>query len=695
MWIFVLGGVLCALVMPVMSAVAEAPEYDIVVYGGSSSGVIAAVQAKRMDKSVVMVCPDRHLGGLTSGGLGWTDTGDKTVIGGLAREFYHRVWKHYQQEDAWRWQKREEFGNQGQGTPAMDGEYRTMWVFEPHVAEQVFEEFIRDYEIPVHRNEWLDRENGVETEDGRIMAITMLSGNTYRGRIFIDATYEGDLMAAAGVSYHVGREANSVYNETLNGVQTARAISHQFESFVDPYIVPGNPDSGLLPRIHGDSPGVDGEGDHRVQAYCYRVCLTNVPENRKPFPKPDNYDPMQYELLKRYIDTGYRDMFGKFDRIPNGKTDTNNRGAFSTDNIGMNYEYPEAGYERRQEILQEHEDYQKGYFWFLANDPRVPEDIRTEMSSWGLSKDEFMDNDNWPHQIYVRESRRMTGDFVVTERHLRRQTPTPRPIAMGSYNMDSHNTQRYVAYDEQGRGHARNEGDIQISPGGPYPIDYGAIVPKAEECSNLFVSVCVSTSHIAFGSVRMEPVFMILGQSAATAAALALDAGVPVQDVDYTQLESRLRADGQILEWEMDGVNNINPDKLPGIVMDNPGAALTGPWRLSRSVFPMVGLNYAHDGKDDAQTCEARYQLSLPAPGQYEVRISYSPHPNRATNALVTIHHADGIENVLVNQRETPPDDAFLTLGNFTFENSALVVISNKNADGHVIADAVQIRPVN
>jgi hypothetical protein len=372
----------------------------------------------------------------------------------------------------------------------------------------------------------------------------MLSGKTYRGRIFIDATYEGDLMAGAGVSYHVGREGNDVYGETLNGVQTRNATSHQFEKSVDPYIKPGEPASGLLPRIHAESPGKEGHGDHRIQAYNFRMCLTKVPENRVPFPKPDNYDPMQYELLARYLDKGWRAIFVKFDPAPNAKTDTNNHGAFSTDNIGMNYDYPQAGYERRQEILKEHEDYQKGLMWFLAYDPRVPADVREKVSLWGLAKDEFTDNGNWPHQIYVREARRMISDFVTTELHLRQIKPTPKPVGMGSYNMDSHNVQRYV--DENG--HARNEGDIQINPGGPYPISYDALVSKASECTNLLVAVCVSSSHIAYGSIRMEPVFMILGQSAATAAAFAIDENINVQDIDYSKLRARLLADNQVLE---------------------------------------------------------------------------------------------------------------------------------------------------
>ncbi len=679
-----------------VSVMAVEPQtYDVVVYGGTSPAIIAAVQAVEMGKSVVVVSPDKHLGGLTSGGLGFTDTGNKAVIGGLSRDFYHRVWKQYQREEAWRWQEREAFGNRGQGVPAMDGEYRTMWVFEPHVAERVFEDIVAEFNIPVHREEWLDRGKGVVKEGNRIVSIATLSGTMYQGRMFIDATYEGDLMAAAGVSYHVGRESNTRYGETLNGVQTANAVHHQFDAFVDPYVVPGDPASGLLPRLHDDGPGVDGEGDHRVQAYNYRVCLTTVPENRVPFPKPANYDLMQYELLGRYIDTGYRDMFGKFDLIPNLKTDTNNRGAFSTDNIGMNYEYPEASYERRREILREHEDYQKGYFWYLANDPRVAEDVRAEMRRWGLAKDEFVDNGHWPHQIYVREARRMVSDFVVTELHLRRIKETPRPVGMGSYNMDSHNTQRYVARDEQGRACARNEGDVQISPGGPYPIDYGAIIPQEAECANLLVPVCVSSSHISFGSIRMEPVFMILGQSAATAAVLALDAGVPVQQLDYAVLAARLLADGQVLEMQLDGKTNIDPKTLPGIIMDNSQSAREGNWGISSSVPGMVGLSYLHDGGPGKGKAEARYTLPVPVPGVYEVRVSYTPNPNRATNALVEVHHKEGKTGRRINQRKDPgPHAPFVSVGEFPFNTEAVIVISNAEADGHVIADAVQLRPI-
>jgi hypothetical protein len=367
--------------------------------------------------------------------------------------------------------------------------------------------------------------------------------------VFIDATYEGDLMAAAGVDYHVGREANSVYGEKWNGVQTG--ILHHRHHFgavarkISPYIVPGDPKSGVLPRISTAPPGEYGQGDKRLQAYCFRMCLTDHPDNRVPFPKPAGYDPKQYELLLRIFEAGWRETFQKFDRIPNRKTDTNNHGPMSTDNIGYNYDYPEASYERRREIIREHETYQKGWLYFIANDPRVPEDVRKEMRLWGLARDEFKDNGNWPHQLYIREARRMIGSFVMTENELLKLRPTPDSVGMGSYTIDSHNVQRYITPE----GSVQNEGDIGVSTKGPYQIAYGALVPKKGQVDNLLVPVCVSSSHIAFGSIRMEPVFMILGQSAATAAALAIDGKRPVQDVPYTELRERLLKDRQILEF--------------------------------------------------------------------------------------------------------------------------------------------------
>lgn len=545
---------LCIFCATFTASAQTAKSYDLVIYGGTAAAVTAAIQAKQMGKTVIIVSPDTHLGGLSSGGLGFTDTGNKAVIGGLAREFYQRVYQHYQKPETWRWEKREQFGNKGQGTVALDGENRTMWIFEPHIAERVFEELIAEYKIPVVRNEWLNRKNGVKKTGAQITSFKTLSGKTYSGRMFIDATYEGDLMAAAGVNYHVGRESKAQYDEQWNGVQTG--VLHHRHHFgavkekIGPYWIPGDPSSGVLPRISTAPPGEYGAADKKLQAYCFRLCMTDHAENRIPFPKPSGYDPKQYELLLRIFNAGWRETFQKFDRIPNHKTDTNNHGPFSTDNIGMNYDYPEASYERRRAIIKEHEQYQKGWLYFIANDPRVPKDVQDEFRQWGLAKDEFKDNGNWPHQIYVREARRMIGAYVMTENELLKKRPTPASVGMGSYGIDSHNIQRYIVGTGKDA-YVQNEGDIGVSTQGPYQIAYGSLVPKRGQADNLLVPVAMSSSHIAYGSIRMEPVFMILGQSAATAAVLAIDGKLAVQDVPYAKLRERLILDKQVLEYQV------------------------------------------------------------------------------------------------------------------------------------------------
>lgn len=519
---------------------------DVIIYGGTSAAVIAAVQVKKMGKTVIIVSPDKHLGGLSSGGLGFTDTGNKEVIGGLSREFYQRLYQHYQKTESWQWQKKDEYGNKGQGTPALDGTNRTMWIFEPHVAEQVFEDFAKENNLTIYRNELLDRSaKGIVKESGSIRSFRTLSGNVYQGKMFIDATYEGDLMALAGVKYHVGREANSVYGEKWNGVQTeVFHHKHHFKANISPYKIENDPKSGLLPEISDKPAGEYGSGDNKIQAYCFRMCLSNHPDNRIPFAKPQGYDPARYELYARVFAAGWRETFDKFDPIPNRKTDTNNNGPFSTDYIGKNYDYPEATYARRQQIIKEHELYQKGLMYFLQNDPHVPADVHEKMQQWGLPKDEFKDNGNWPHQLYIREARRMIGEFVMKEADALGKTKVPNPVGMGSYALDAHQAQRYVKAD----GFVQNEGDIGVHPDKPYSIAYGSILPKESECNNLLVPVCISSSHIAYGSIRMEPVFMILGQTAATVAILAIENKVSPQQLPYQKLAKKLLADNQVLE---------------------------------------------------------------------------------------------------------------------------------------------------
>lgn len=500
-------------------------QYDLCVFGGTSAGVAAATQGARAGLRVVLTDFGRHAGGLTAGGLSQTDIGNKAAIGGMAREFYRRMGRHYGSNEVWK--------------------------LEPSVAEDVFRQMLREAHVPVYFGERL---KSVKKDGARIVSIRMEDGKRFAAKMFIDASYEGDLMARAGVEYALGRESNSVYGETLNGI---RAITpkHQFIVNVDPYVVPGDPSSGLLPNIQDAPWGNPGDGDRSVQAYNFRLCLTQNPTNKMPIDPPDNYDPAQYELLARYLQalaaagkTPHLDQLMDIQPMPNGKTDINNNGAFSTDYIGENYNYPEADDAERARLRQAHEDYTRGFLRFLADDARVPSALRAEMRSWGLCKDEFKDTGGWPNQLYVREARRMVSDYVMTENNCRYSLAVPDSIGLAAYTMDSHNCRRLVR-----DGHAENEGDVQVGGFPPYPISYRAITPKAGQCENLLVPVCLSASHIAYGSIRMEPVFMVLGQSAALAAALAIQEHVPVQKIRYAALHRELLAAGQILAWKTPG----------------------------------------------------------------------------------------------------------------------------------------------
>ena len=531
---------------------AEIISADLCIYGGTAGGVAAAVQAARLGRSAVIAEFGQNLGGMTSGGLGATDIGNKAAIGGIAREFYQRVAQYYSAADAWQFEERDEYFARHRSDRTTLGELdapgATQWTFEPHVAEAILFQMLKEAKVPVHFGQRLA---AVKKDGTRITEIVMENGQIYRAKMFIDATYEGDLMAKAGVSFTVGREANAKYNETINGIR-AVTPKHQFTVPVDPYVKPADPNSGLLPFIQPGDGGQPGAGDHRVQAYNFRLCYTKVSANRLPHTKPERYDPAKYELLARYLEAlvaaGRKPQLSEFWNpiwMPNGKTDINNNGGFSTDFIGANYDYPNGDYATRARIWQEHTDYIRGFVYFLATSPRVPEDLQREMQEWGPAKDEFVATGGWPHQLYVREARRMISDYVMTEHNCRGTVKAEDPVSLAAYTMDSHNCQRIVK-----NGHAENEGDVQVGGFPPYPISYRSIVPKVIECENLLVPICLSATHIAYGSIRMEPVFMILGESAATAAALALDHKVPVQKVKYEKLRARLLADNQVLEWK-------------------------------------------------------------------------------------------------------------------------------------------------
>jgi hypothetical protein len=526
----------------IVAAAADA-SFDVVVVGATAGGVATAIQVRRMGHTVILVEPGAHVGGLTSGGLGATDIGNKAAIGGISREFYRRVRAYYQRPEAWKFERPEDYRS---GRASEAAKEDAMWTFEPHVAELILREMLAEADVVLRLNCPLNRPLAVEMHERRILAVHTRGGDSIRGRIFVDATYEGDLLAAAGVSYHVGREANSTYDETLNGVQTRQALKHQLQPGVDPYRRRGDPGSGLLPGVHADGPGEEGAGDRRVQAYCFRMCVTDVEENRIPFEKPADYDEWRYELLFRNFEAGETKVPWSPFLMPNRKTDTNNNYGFSTDNILMSYDWPEGDDERREAMFREHLSYQRGLMWTLANHPRVPKQVRDEVSRWGNCRDEFPEHAGWSHQLYVREARRMIGSLVMTQHHCQGREIAPDPVGLAAYGMDSHNVQRYV----DSNGHARNEGDVQVHGFTPYPIGRAAIAPRESECDNLLVPVCVSASHIAYGSIRMEPVFMVLGQSAGTIACLALDEKVAVQRVDYARLEARLRNDRQILAWK-------------------------------------------------------------------------------------------------------------------------------------------------
>ena len=511
----------------------ETLDVDVCVYGGTAGGVVAAVKSARLGRSVVLLHPGKHLGGMTSGGLGWTDFGRKHVIGGMAGRFYRDVGVHYGKDEEWQ--------------------------FEPHVAEAVLNRYVDEADLPVRYAQYLDR---VESDGRRVARIVLLGGLRVAARVFIDATYEGDLLAAAGVSHTIGREPNSRYGEQLNGVQVRDL--HQFSHPVDPYIVEGDPSSGLLPQVEEvDQSRHIGEGDRRVQAYNFRVCMTDDPALKIDWRKPEDFDPAQYVLATRWFNAD-KDAFNeqvrdpadppsKFDVLPNKtpaghrKTDTNNHGAVSSDYIGMSWAWPEGGYEARERLFQQHVSYQAGLYWHLANCPDVPRRYREAYGRWGLARDEFADTDYWPHQLYVREARRMVADYVIAEADCRGTARPDDPIGMASYTMDSHNCTRFVGR-VGGRVSVLNDGDVQVPPTDPYPISYRAIVPRRGECENLFVPVCLSSSHIAFGSARMEPVFMVLGESAAIAASLAIENRCPAHDVPYDELRPQLLDADQVLE---------------------------------------------------------------------------------------------------------------------------------------------------
>jgi hypothetical protein len=655
--------------------------YDVVIYGATPTGIAAAVAASREGARVVLVEPTKWIGGMVTGGLSSTDKGREETIGGIAREFFTRAAERYHDP-------------------------KLLWYAEPHANMETFEAMLRESKVEVVKGQQLK----TTARDGKkITSLTTSDGHSYAGAVFIDATYEGDLMAQAGVSYIVGRESVETYGEKLAGFRPEKVRNFPQEVMTQgcpcvgdqgPHYVHGAPTkisgrdaAGKLLWGVTESKTAAGSADQLTQSYNFRFCATQRTDILVPWPKPRNYQPEHYELLLRLIQAYPGIPFSRLvhlGKIANGKVDLNAQGLFSTDYVGGNIDYPDGDAATRERIWQDHVDYLQGYFWFLAHDPRVPEKLRAETQSWGLCRDEFTDNDHWPYALYVREARRMKGEYVMQQKDVQREITKPDAIAMGSFIIDSHIVQRLLDTD----GTVIDEGAFD-APAKPYQIPYRSLTPKRAECENLLVPVCLSASHIAYGSIRMEPVYMACGDASGIAAVMAHRTQTAVQAIDVTKLQSRLREQKAVLE--MPGMLDVVwASKLPGLVMDDEDAQLNGLW--ISSTFAGGGVEGAsrHDGNTDKGQKSARYEFKLPAPGEYEVRISYAPASNRATNVPITIEHANGTAKATVNQRLTPKfDKFFVSIGSyrFTTEKPAVVTVSNEGTDGYVVVDAVQLLP--
>lgn len=645
--------------IPVKAQNKNSDTIDICIYGGTSAGVIAAYTAKEMGKSVILIEPGNHLGGLTSGGLGQTDIGNKYAVTGVSLNFYRRIGKYYGKLE--------------------------QWTFEPHVAEQVFNEYIRSADIKVI---YQHRLVSVSSVGGFIKEITIENsikpGNSsYRiikAKMYIDCTYEGDLMAKSGVSYAVGRESNSTYNESYNGVQLRD--KHQFPDGIDPFKIPGLSKSGLLWGISYDTLAPNGSGDKKVQTYNIRVCLTNNPRNRISITEPDDYNPDRYELLLRLIEKNPAKSIKNFmtlSMMPNNKTDINNNGPFSTDMIGMNWNYPEANYDERREIQKAHDNYIKGFFYFIGHDPRMPLALRTEMLQWGYPRDEYIDNNNWTPQMYVREARRMIGEYVMTQANCESKEVVTDGVGLAAYTMDSHNCQRIVI-----NGMVKNEGDVQIGGFDPYPVSYRSIIPKANECKNLLVSVCLSASHIAYGSIRMEPVFMVLAQSSAVAASLSIDNKNSVQDVNINQLQHLLRTDP------------LADGSAPDILVDNEDTSnivIKGSWILENNGG--YGPTFLVDTSKSQYAKSVRFIPEINKETNYEIYTYYPKLQNGAKQTVITVFNGSVREERIIERSKIQvigqTSGEWVSLGKYklTKGKKAYVEISNKDADGAIVADAV------
>ena len=663
-----------------LTSASFALDSDVVIYGGTPAGLAAGIVAAREGASVVVIEPTQWIGGMVTGGLSRSDVGKEQTIGGFPREFFTRA--------------------------VASKEGTQMWYAEPKVNMAAFQAMLKEAGVKVVTAQGL---KSITKEGARITSLTTADGTTYTGKMFIDAGYEGDLMAAAKVSYIVGRESRAQHGEPLAGYHpmpirprtvevmesdcpsiggTGPSYIHGTPASISGVDADGKPIFGVYPADKKLQPG---DADHRTQAYNFRICVTQRPDIFVPFPKPANYDPSRYELLLRLIKAFPGVRFGRLFHIgttSHGKYDLNAQGLFSTDYPGANFDYPDGDAATRARIWQDHIDFTQGMFWFLGHDERVPQSLREQALSWGLCEDEFADNNHWPYALYVREGRRMIGEYIMVQKDLQTDIFKEDGIGMGSFLIDCHIVQRILAED----GTVRDEGSFQDTPALPYQIPYRSLTPKRAECENLLVPVCLSASHIAYCSLRMEPVYMALGHASGLAAVQAMRASQSVQGIDVKALRQKLLEQKAVLELE-ELARMVRSAKLPGIVMDDAQAEKEGHWTGSSYGTPVDGAS-VHDANGEKGRLSITYKLSVPRSGTYEVRVSYASAPNRASNVPVTIEHAGGKDTVTVNQKKQPAiDGLFVSLGEYRFEagKPAVIIVRNDGTDGIAGADAVQL----
>lgn len=520
------------------SAAEDSLSADVCIYGGTSAGVIAAVQAASLGKSVILLEPGRHLGGMSTEGLGSSDIDNhrgfrnSPAVGGLAFEFYRRIAAHYGRKAEF-----EAMLAEGTKRPPL-------WRFEPHVAERVFDQWTGEVGVKVLKAHRLKENNGVEKNGARLMALHCENGAKVSARVFIDATYEGDLLAAAGVTFSVGREGNARYGETKNGIRTDTTYS-QIDRRIDPYVVPGDPASGLIAGVTGDELGEHGAPDESIQGFRFRTVLTKRPENRIPFAPPTGYDPAEFELLRRYLAAGGR-LAVPAANLPNEKCEPGVWHPLQSNLTGRNHLWNTSTYAEREAMLADSLRWQQALYWFLSSDSSVPAEVRRAWAQWGLCRDEFVDNNGWPRLFYVRNGRRMVSDFVLTEAHVRSVNPEPvvDPIALSWWPPDLHSARSIVKDGAVWHEGAVFGGEDWI----PFGIAYRSVVPRDVEAENLLTPTCPSSSYVAYGALRLEWTFMAIGQATGVAASMAIDGDTKVQAIPYASLASTLRSAGQVLK---------------------------------------------------------------------------------------------------------------------------------------------------